>query len=186
MTVLKAELPEWHERLSRMCEESPERCRRTIRKLYPMIREYESLKRRDPELAGTVIEEFKLEHELRELARSYRQAEDDAEERERLTDEIEKRVRRQFEIRLLRHESRLAELENRLVQQREKYKKERDQIDTKVSKRVQQIQRGEFRQRRARGRDARGRDAQGRESRRPPGKSDDSKRRRGRPSEPRP
>lgn len=168
MEVLRKELPEWHERLSRLCEESPDRCHRAIRKLYPMIREYLSLKQRDPELARTVIEEFRLEHELRELGRAYQKAEDDPEEQARISTEIETRVRRQLEIRLQRREARLADLEQRLTREREKYEKEREGLDAKVEDRVNRIKSGQWHERFRRGH----------ESRYPRGRSDDPAHRR--------
>ena len=171
MEVLESELPEWHERLADMRQNDPERFSKVFRRIFPMVREYVSLREHDPEIAETVIEEFKIEHRLRELSRRYQAAEADAVQRSELDATIEELVRRQFELRMKRRRARLDEVEQRLQRQREKYEADMANQDAMISKRIERVKQGKFKKFRSRGKRSRAFDEH------PRGRPDDDGRR---------
>ncbi len=147
MLFLREKLPDWHDDLDRLRDENPRAFRGALRRVIPLVEEYKRLEKTNPDLAKKVLDEFRIEHELRKLARQYMEAEGDAEAQEKIALEIEPRVREQLEIRLLRHEAKLDEMQKRIAKGRKKLEKERANLDKSVAKRVKQIKKGKFRER---------------------------------------
>lgn len=146
MNVLETALPEWHDRLAALREDHPEKFKRVIRRVFPRVREYVSLRDHKPELAQTVIEEFKIEHRLRELSMQYQAAEADSAQQLELDSLIEELVRKQFDFRMQRRKAHLEEVERRLQREREKYERELADQEMMISKRIERIKQGKFRQ----------------------------------------
>jgi len=147
MAFLKDKLQDWHERLVRLRDENPKAFRGALRRVIPLVEEYNHLQEANPELAEKVLEEFRIEHKLRKLARQYIEAEGDAEAREKIEAQIEPLVREQLKIRLLRHEAKLDKMQERIAQGRKKLEEERANLDKAVANRVKQIKKGKFRER---------------------------------------
>ncbi len=147
MAFLQEKLPDWHKKVDRVREENPRAFRGALRRVIPLVEEYRRLEETNPQLAKRILDEFRIEHELRELARQYKEAEGDAEAQEKLEGQIASLVREQLEIRLMRHEAKLDEMQKRLARGREKLEEERAKIDMSVAKRVKQIKKGKFRER---------------------------------------
>ncbi len=154
MEVLRDKLPEYHRRLEEARERRPERFEHAIARIAPVVMEYLDLRDRDPRLADTIIEEFRIEQRLRELSHRYRQEKGNAETRSELETEIASLVREQINLRFARQEGWLREFAERLERQqqrlrieRERLGEERSRIDEIVAKQVQDIRNGKVRQR---------------------------------------
>ena len=126
MAVLRDKLPDLYKKLSRLREHHPEAFLHAVRKLRPLMVEYFRLKERQPDLADTVLEEFRIEHQLRNLGRAYAGAreEDDTEEMHKLETDIRRLVERQFEIRMERRQARLEDFRQRIEHQQRKLEEE--------------------------------------------------------------
>ncbi|MFQ5425442.1 MAG: hypothetical protein ACE5F9_15865 [Phycisphaerae bacterium] len=151
MTVLRDKLPDLYKKLSGLRERDPEAFLHAVRKLRPLMVEYFRLKERQPDMADTVMEEFRIEHQLRNLGRAYAQAreEDDTEAMDTLETNIRRLVERQFEIRMQRHHARLEDFRKRIEHQQRKLEKEvqrhKDEMarhDKLVDRRVEAIKSG--------------------------------------------
>ncbi len=156
MEVIRAKLPAFHEKLEQSRRHSPMRFRRTMAKVLPVVREYVHLRDREPELAETIIEEFRIEERLRELGRAYLEAEERPEEREEMGAEIERLVEEQLELRLRRRVFRLDEFERRLHRQMERLERQRARLqeemerrDEWVTRRVEEVKAGKPPERKA-------------------------------------
>lgn len=154
MEVLRDKLPEVHRRLEEARERRPERFEHAIARIAPVVMEYLDLRDRDPRLADTIIEEFRIEQRLRELSHRYRQEKGTAETRSELETEIASLVREQIDLRFARQEGWLREFAERLEQQqqrlqreRKRLNEERSRIDEIVAQQVQDIRNGKIRQR---------------------------------------
>ena len=146
MEVLETELPEWHERLAKLRERNPRRFQQMMMtKVMPVMREYMSLRDRKPELARGVIKEFKIEHQLRQLSREYRRAEEDPARRARIEERIGQLVQAQVEIHMQRRIARLQEATERLQREKRKLEEDRENLQDLVARRVERIKHGRFR-----------------------------------------
>ncbi|MBN2563210.1 MAG: hypothetical protein JXQ75_19985 [Phycisphaerae bacterium] len=166
MEVIKAKLPEFHVRLERYRQEDPERFEQTMREVLPVVMEYTRVRDRDPEVAETIVEEFKIEARLRELSRTYRREKGDPEERARIEEEIERLVGEQLELRFRRQAALLEDFHRRLQRQQERLERRRARLneeierrDELVAQRVAEVKMGKMRDGARRlGRSHRGRD----------------------------
>lgn len=139
MEILRTKLPEFHERLEAFRLEKPERFERAIRKVMPVVGEYIRLRDRKPELAETIIEEFRIEERLRALSRGYRQAEDQPEAQAEVVANIERLVREQIELRFRRQMFRLEEFERRLRRQEERLGRHRARLEEEMERREELV-----------------------------------------------
>lgn len=144
MHVLAKELPQWHQRLSNLREKNPRRFENGLRLIGPMMREYMMLREHDPELAATVIEEFKIEEELRELSKAYRDAAGDENKLAELNIRVEPLVRKGAELRMQRREARLRMMERRLADERERLADDRARMEEQVRHFIDRIKSGDF------------------------------------------
>jgi hypothetical protein len=149
LEMMKTRLPVLHGRLSAMRQDNPQRFNRVFGKLMPFLKEYRMLLDRKPDLAETVLEEFKAEERLRELSRDFQAAKDDAGRQAAITQEIDQLVRRQFELRQKRFEARLEDFEERIKDQQLQLQNMKDQLqlmtnrkDEFVSRRISQVKSG--------------------------------------------
>ncbi len=142
MALLYEELPEWHERLDRMRDDRPERFHRAMRRVMPVVREYRSLRQEQPELAETVLEEFRIEGRLRSMGRAFREAQGDESRQAEIEQEVSQLVQRQFEFKMRRRVARMKEIEQRLMRERERFERDKASLQRQVEDRVRQITRG--------------------------------------------
>jgi DNA repair exonuclease SbcCD ATPase subunit len=159
MEVMRSSLPELHERLEAFRRHDPERFELAMRKVLPVVREYIDLRDRNPDVAQTIIEEFRIEERLRELSRTYtRAAEENLQELAEIEGEIERLVHKQFKLRFRRRAARLEEFERRLMKQRERLERQRirlqeemQRLEELVAKRVADVKKGKVQDRPRRG-----------------------------------
>ncbi len=144
MQVLKTELPRWHDRLARLRERNPRRFENGLRMLRPMMREFMMLREHNPELARTVIDEFKIEEELRELSKQFRKADSDETRRAELEGKVEPLVRRAAELRMQRREARLKFLERRLNEERDRLAQDRAGLEEHIRHFIDRIKSGQY------------------------------------------
>lgn len=142
MDLLREELPEWYGRLEEMREHRPEQFRRAMRRVQPVVREYTSLRDKHPELAETVLEEFRIEGRLRSMGRAFREARGDESRQAEIEQEVTQLVKRQFEFKMRRRMARMEEIQRRLMREREKFEREKISLPRRVQDRVRQITRG--------------------------------------------
>lgn len=153
MEMLRNNLPEAYAKLQKLRERNPERFRNAIRAVVPTFKEYSMLLRdQRPDLAKGIVEEFKNERRLGELSRQYRDSADDPAKQAQIAQEIESLVRRQAELhlqhmsfRLDQFEKRIKEQQEMLQRQRDRYEDEKTKLDENVSKRVEEIKKGNLR-----------------------------------------
>ena len=140
---LRQHVPEsYYAWLEQTRQADPEKFRQAMRRLRPMVGEYLMLKKRHPELAPQLFEEYGIEHRIRRLGRDYRKAVENKDEEaaaEKAT-EIERLARRKFDIRVERRKAWLADFQNRLNAQQERLKSERAQLDQDLTEREESIQ----------------------------------------------
>ncbi len=109
--------PEHAERLQALREEDPRAFRRVAGRVFPRLRHMKALYDRDPQgLGRLVIEDHKLDMQIRDLARRYREA--PPAERAALGEELRGVLDRQWAVRQERRGLELGELEKRLAEQR--------------------------------------------------------------------
>lgn len=142
MNLLREEVPRWHDRLADMEEHRPAQFRRAMRRMQPVVREYTSLRDRNPELAETILEEFRIEGRLRSMGRAFREARGNESRQRQIEQEVSHLVQRQFEMKMHRRVARLQEIERRLMREREKFEREKAALPRRVHERVRQITRG--------------------------------------------
>jgi hypothetical protein len=152
MPILEEKLPAWHERFSRLKQRNPERFRRALGRVYPMVREFKRLREEHPELSQGIIDEFQIEHDLRRKAEAFSQAAEGSAARETLLPEIREMLTRQQELRLQRHrvrlemfERRLQEQQARLQREKEKLARESENVEAEVDRKIEKLKKGEFR-----------------------------------------
>ena len=151
MGVLQEKLPHYFQEMTKLRTEDKARFDRAIGMIMPVVMEYLELKDRDQKLADTIIEEFKIEHQLRKLSHEFKAAEGSPEKQATCEQEIRKLVRRQFELRIERQEARLKEFAERLERQREELDRERksleqrqSKLDDLVAERVEEVKSGKM------------------------------------------
>ncbi len=150
MEMVREKLPERFERLSDLRERNPERFERLVRHMVPMVREYSALSERDPEMAETIINEFRNQALLHELSRAYKEAEGDAVKQAEIEKEIAALARSQMEFFHQRMEFRLKDMEERIAQQQEfiqservRLEEEKAKIEERLAERIERIKQGD-------------------------------------------
>lgn len=138
-SIIREEMPEFFRRMTEWRERHPERFDRAMGKFYPPLREYVILREHDPALAATVLEDIRLELQLRKLSMEYHSLDESSPRRSELEQAMAGRVRRQIDIRLERREARLRVLSEQLERQRSELQAERSRIEDVSAQRLQQI-----------------------------------------------
>ncbi len=141
----------FHDTLVQTRQTDPKKFEQLMRRLRPLSREYFMLKRRHPDLAPLVLEEFGNEHKLRVLGYDYRKAVEDKDDEaaaEHAT-EIERLAERQFDIKVKRRQVWLEDFGKRLDAQQERLESERARLerdlaesDESIQKQVERIKKG--------------------------------------------
>lgn len=151
MEVVRSQVPETlYDRLVKLRAEGPER----LRWFRPLVGEYLMLLKRHPALAPLVFEEFGIEHALRGQGRAYKkaiQAGDEPTAAEHQA-EIERLVRRQFDIEIQRRRARLEDFQKRLNAQQKRLDLELERLQTddnkkeeSISERIERVKQGKMR-----------------------------------------
>jgi hypothetical protein len=152
MGVLQEKLPQYYQEMTKLRTDDKAKFERAIGRIMPVAMEYLELRDRgDQKLADTIIEEFKIEHQLRKLSRDFKAAEGSLEKQATCEQQIRDLVRRQLEIRMLRQEARLKEFAERLERQRKDLESERQsleqrraKLDELVAGRVEEVKSGKM------------------------------------------
>jgi hypothetical protein len=154
MEVLREKLPEEYQRMESLKSENPQRFERAIGMMLPVVMEYVELRDQDQKLADTIIEEFKVERQLRSLSQEYKAAAGDAAKQAACEEKIRTLVRQEFDLRAVRQEARLKEFAERLEKQRAHLEEERAEfaqrkakVDEFVARRVEDVKSGKLRER---------------------------------------
>ncbi|UCG32049.1 MAG: OmpH family outer membrane protein [Phycisphaerales bacterium] len=138
MEFLEEHFPKRHRLLRRLQEHNPEAFEHRVSELAPRVLELLLRTREDPELGELLIEQQRLEEDLRELVREYRALDAEAEvAREGLKGQIEEIVARMVDIGLERREHEIAALERRLQRQREMLQEDLDNREQMVAEHLQ-------------------------------------------------
>ncbi len=106
-----------------------------MRYVLPVFQEYIDLRDSNPELAETIIEEFRIEERLKQLSYQYGAAQENPEERAEIEGELERLVHEQLELRFRRQEFRLEEFERRLHRQQERLEQQRVKLHEEMERR---------------------------------------------------
>jgi hypothetical protein len=140
MDFLEEHFPKRYRLLSRLQERNPRAFERHISELAPRVLELLLRTKEDPELGELLIEQQRLEDDLRDLVREYRSMDEEAEDaREGLRGKIEEIVARLVDIGLERREHEIAALERRLQRQRDMLQEDLDNRQQTVDERVTEV-----------------------------------------------
>jgi hypothetical protein len=140
MEFLQEHFPKRHRLLRRLQEHNPRAFERRVAELAPRVLELLLRTREDPELGELLIEQQRLEEDLRELVREYRVSDAEAElAPESQRGQIEEIVARLVDIRLERREHEIAALERRLQRQREMLQEDLDNRELLVAEHVEEV-----------------------------------------------
>ena len=143
--VLQQIDPEAAAYVEQIREEAPLRVAWALERRFPQIVDFLSLKQRDPAMYELRIEDLRLAHESRRLARRIGMAKEAGkdDEAERLTDQLAETLEHHFDIRQQIRERELADLEARVERLREQLEQRADNRDDLIEQRLQQLTTGE-------------------------------------------
>lgn len=152
MELVRDKFPERFDRLADLEAKNPRRFEMLIRRMAPVAIEYFKLRERRPELADTIIREFKNQERLHELSDQFRKAKDDPAKQAAIETQIEQIVRSQVELfqermefRLQDFEERIAEQQRRLAEQRRRFDEEKLHSEDRIAERIKRIKEGDVR-----------------------------------------
>ncbi|RIK67703.1 MAG: hypothetical protein DCC65_06145 [Planctomycetota bacterium] len=150
MKMVKEKFPERYDRLAALKEKNPRRFEMMIKRMAPVAIEYFKLREEAPELAETIIREFKNQERLHELSRQYQAAKNDPARQAELEQEITDLVRAQDQFLQQRVAFRLKDFEERLRRQqawlelqRARMEREKSRSEERVADRVARIKLGD-------------------------------------------
>lgn len=151
--VIEAKLPDMWQRMEKAKQRNPDFYRRAVQRIAPMMREFLDLQKDHPDMAEVVIEEFKIERDVRELVRDFKNSEGDAQARDAVVEQIRVKLTRQHELQLQRRRFRLAQFRERLEREQMRLAEEQQRIeddangfDRRLDERMELIRDGRFRE----------------------------------------
>lgn len=115
MNVLRENFPTMYERLDKVRQDRPEDFERTLHRFAPFAMQ---VLHADPQMKRLLVQDWKMEQEIRDLERSYRSA-DDGTTKQKIKQQLKKTLDRQFDVRLEKHRLMIEGLERRLKESRE-------------------------------------------------------------------
>ncbi|MEK6675737.1 MAG: hypothetical protein AABZ47_08790 [Planctomycetota bacterium] len=118
---IREHFPIISEELDRLRDRTPELYERRLRRIAPEMRRLFELVRSDPQRGLLMIQERKLDMQVRLIARRYHMARDD-QERAELRFEVRKKAEQLFDLRRQRRELEIQELETRITDLRNRLK----------------------------------------------------------------
>ena len=133
LEVISTRLPEWNDRLNALRDRHPERYRRTLRRIFPMMREFIELHTHHPEMADAVIEEFQVEQDVRKWAESLRAMPPDSPEAGAIADKIRNALTRQHDLQMQRRRFRLEQFRARLEREQRRLAKEESRLELEAA-----------------------------------------------------
>ena len=134
MAFARQHFPEMAQRLDALKKDEPQVFKRVSRRIWPRLQIMKEVYERDPEGLGKVlIEEKKLEDQIRAKARSYQQ-ERDSNRKTAIGAELKQLLEQEFDVRLQRRRLELAELQKRLEAQTKR-------VDSMAAKKAELVQR---------------------------------------------
>lgn len=152
--ILEQQLPDLHGRLVKRREENPEAFKWAMRKIMPMMREFMDLQQDHPEMANVVIEEFKLEREVRSLLHDYKEAREAKDDTavQNLENQFRDLMTRRHELQMQRRRFRLEDFRKRLERERQRLEdeeaelgKEDERFAEDLQRRVESLRKGRIR-----------------------------------------
>lgn len=113
---VKQHFPEQYERMKRPWQDDPASRQRIASRIWPKLSQVILAYRRNPELGTLMIQDQKIEEEVRKKVHAYRDASEDR--RKEIEQEVRSLMSEQFDIRQKRRALEIAELEKRLAEQK--------------------------------------------------------------------
>jgi hypothetical protein len=135
MAFVEQHFPIAYDVLGRLEERNPRVFRRRIQHMAPRIFEMKRAVQEDPPIGRLLVADFRLESEIIELRRQYREARDPA-TKQSLRGELEGLIGRQFDVQLQRQSLLLERLETRLDAQRKRVERQAERRDQIVNERL--------------------------------------------------
>jgi hypothetical protein len=130
--------PDRLENLLAIKERRPLLYRRFLSRGYREMRHLEEMKEKDPERYDQRMEEKRLDEDARNLARQYRESDDES-EKARLKDELKVLLDRIFDYRQRNRQFEIEKLERRLAELKETNQQRLDNKDEIVQRRLDQM-----------------------------------------------
>lgn len=118
MKFLDEHYPRLHERLTELREQDPRAFHRQLSRLLPRMPDLMSILDRNPELGKLIIDEHRLEMDIRDAIREYHRARNDA-DRDQLKEQIRDLISRQFDVRQEKLKLMIADMERELERKKQ-------------------------------------------------------------------
>lgn len=136
MAFVETHFPIAYNVLSRVEARNPHVFQRRIQRMAPRIMDMKRAMQDDPPIGRLLIADFKIESEIIQLRRQYRETRD-ARDKQALRDELETLVGRQFDVQLERQTLLLDRLAQRVDTQRQRLERQAGRRDQIVNERLQ-------------------------------------------------
>jgi len=111
--------PEQSRRLERLKKRNPPHFLRTLKRMGPWLRRLQEARKRNPELAETIVEQHRTEMAIAQLRQEWHTARSE-EQRNRLGEQLRRLIGRRVELRLQRQRLEIEILEDRLRRLKER------------------------------------------------------------------
>jgi len=118
MKFLDEHYPRLHERLAELREKDPRAFHRQLSRLLPRMPDLMNILDRNPELGRLIIDEHRLEMDIRDAIREYHRARNDA-DRDQLKEQIRDLISRQFDVRQEKLKLMIADMERELQRKKQ-------------------------------------------------------------------
>lgn len=138
LDYMKEVRPDQVEGLLKLKVTRPNQYRRLLSRVFREMRYLEDVKKRDPERYEILSREKRLENDSRELARKYRETDDEA-EKERIKKEMLDLLDQIFDLRQANREFEIERLEKRLAEAKENNRKRLENKDQIIEQRLAEL-----------------------------------------------
>lgn len=142
--IIQEETPELYNRMADWRRRHPHRYEQAMARFHPALREFMMVRRHNPEMAGKVLQEIRIEIRLRRLSLEYRASSTADDRRTAIEKEMETLATQQIELRFARQEARIRMLEDRLAREKERLERDKGRIDEMSKTRLKEIKEGRF------------------------------------------
>lgn len=130
--------PDQFDRLEELKLRHADLFRQRVRRMAPRIFELIHTMEQDPELGELMAREYRLEAEIRELARRYRGSKD-ADFKNQARQELRQLIEANFDVQVQRQYMQIERLEQRIVRQRQRLEREAEHRDSVIIRRVNRL-----------------------------------------------
>ncbi|MBI4716217.1 MAG: hypothetical protein HY763_00270 [Planctomycetes bacterium] len=134
---IEERFPQMYQELERAKIDDPQRYDRRMSRLAPEMRHLMELGATDPERADLLIEERRLDVQIRQLAQRLRSAEDEARQ-ERGRTQLRELCGRMFDVRHRRREMEIRDLESRIAELRARHAEAAQQREATIDRAVEE------------------------------------------------